>query len=116
MVYSSIDPVFAIPGILVGAGFLILAFWVVCFLSRAGTNRESYDYRKYLADLYIAGKIRQLADTDKIDLVAEEYLFWRTEAKMNSKKARDLDEKIEINLMDRVSDTYDKETKKKKGE
>jgi len=67
------------------------------------TPSKSKRYRKVLADLYVAAKIRDLANEDGFDLALENECL-----KKWSKKERinyvDLDESIEEDLQERVAE------------
>lgn len=82
----------------------ILGIWLVCVIAKAGKPTRTYLYRKYLSNLYIAGKVREYAANDGIDLGAEEanYIVWLRKQKM--KWRNDLDDKI----LDSVNAKLDK--------
>lgn len=65
--------------------------------------RRSYNYRKVLTDLYVAGRIRQLATEDKIDLAIENELF-KKYCKKQRIEEQDLDSTIAEDLQERITD------------
>lgn len=62
---------------------------------------KSKKYRKYIADMYVAGKIRQFAEEDKISLEGEAVNF-KAWCKTQSIKDKPLDEIVEDELKERV--------------
>jgi len=82
----------------------ILVFIVIIILLIiVFTSRRSRDYRKYLGDMYVSARIRQLADENKLDLIQEDtfYKAWRKRQRMvedrdfDTKVLEDLNETIE---------------------
>lgn len=85
----------------VAAGiFLCLLALIVLILV---IPRKSYSYRKVLTDLYVAGRIRQLATEDKIDLTIENELF-KKYCKKQRIEEQELDKTIEEDLQERITD------------
>ena len=80
---------------------------IVCALS----PRRSQKYRKLLADLYVAGKIKKIAKEDGIDLVEEEANFKRW-CKKQDLRYLDLDDTIEAKLKDKIEEEKVKDIKK----
>ena len=64
---------------------------------------KSTRYRKLLTDLYVAGKIKQLATKDKIDL-AQEMKDFRTTIKKWKMDSQPLDDTIELELQEKVEE------------
>ena len=89
----------AIEQIGIAVFFVILSFLLLAVF----IPRRSYTYRKVLADLYIAGRIRQLATEDKIDLTIENELF-KKYCKKQRIEEQDLDNTIEEDMQDRITD------------
>jgi len=83
--------------IVIGLVLLILAFWLV-------ESGKSQKYRKYVTDLYVAAKTRFFAKEDGLDLVAEEQIYkdW-VKRDRASERNHDLDQTIEEELKERVS-------------
>ncbi|MCH7519551.1 MAG: hypothetical protein IH964_11075 [Candidatus Dadabacteria bacterium] len=77
----------------------ITFIWAI--LKIVGVSSSKY-YRKYLTNLYVAGRIRQMADKSKVDLDKEEKEFIKYESYSNKSRIRDLDDKIEADLMEEV--------------
>ena len=92
-----------------GGLFLILTvcFVVILVFMSVFSLRRTYNYRKGLADLYIAGKIRTIAKADDIDL-AEEYETYKKWEKKGNLWRKDLDETIEEDLKEKVSEPLKK--------
>ena len=85
---------------------LLLTFaFVLTGLSIVFKIRKSQKYRKEVADFYVASRIRQLANEDKLDLDKEEIRFkvWSKREKLKTKDF-DLDSTIEGDLIERVSE------------
>jgi len=82
---------------LIGIGILVVLFTVF-------EVRKSVKYRKFLADMYVAAKIRFLAKEDKLDLVAEseDYKTWCKKERL-AYRDYDLDNTIEEELKEKVS-------------
>lgn len=72
--------------------------------------RKSYSYRKVLTDLYVAGRIRQLAFEDKIDLTIENETF-KKYCKKQRIEEQDLDSTIAEDLQERITDKAEKPKK-----
>lgn len=64
---------------------------------------KSYFYRKELVNLYIAGKVRQLAGEQKIDLGLE-YENLKKWVKKKRMYDMELDETIEEDLQDKITE------------
>ena len=88
--------------------FLLLGIVAVCYFIQIlfQRNTNSLHYRKYLANLYVAAKIRFLASEDGLDLVKEEKAFTEYDSLSNKRRIENLDEKIEQDLMDKVNKPY----------
>ena len=81
---------------------------LVASLFPSGSQR----YRKYLTNLYVSARVRQLAKEDDLDLEVEEVLFKKHD-RSGGRSERDLDKTIEEDLKVRVEEAYDKEKSKK---
>jgi len=74
--------------------------------------RKSQNYRKLLSDLYVAGKIKEFATEDKIDLDVENEKFKRWVKKQNIVD-KDVDSVVMEELKEKIAESsYDKTTKK----
>ena len=114
MVYYDAASSFAV-GMLGLLAVIALFIILLAFLFKAVRGSYSLQYRKQLVNLFVAGKVRQLADKEKVDLKVEELNCDKYVAKLtklNSRKVRDLDDKIEVELMKQIEDTYPEEKKK----
>jgi len=73
------------------------------------TPTRTKRYRREIVDMYVAGKIRQLAKKDSIDL-EEEYKVFRCYHKKQRAEIRDVDNTIEVELQDKIIDEASKDT------
>ncbi len=76
--------------------------------------RKSKKYRQFLADMFVAGKIRQYAENDKINLDDENMNFMNWSKKKRNEMLS-LDSSIEADLQDRITEDklkIDKKTNK----
>jgi hypothetical protein len=78
---------------------LILLFLVFVVFEK----RKSKTYREVLADMYVASRIKQLAEEDKLDLVAE-FESFKNWAKKRRLEEMSLDNAVEEDLKERVVD------------
>ena len=85
-------------------GALILIVLLFCSFM---APRKSKMYRRVIADLYVAGKIKKFAEEDKINLVEEEINFNRW---LKKERLRDfsLDNVVEIDLNERITESRTK--------
>ena len=75
--------------------FLFCIFAVILFVAVIGTfidlinkateSRKTQNYRKVVADMFVAGTIRKLAEEDKIDLDEEYKKFQKYEKKQRER-------------------------------
>jgi gas vesicle protein len=88
-----------------GVGFLILILAVVF------APRKSMEYRKLMTDMFVVGKIKQLANDDDIDLKIElkEFAKFMKEKKIDT---QELDSTIERELQERIAKTTEDTNKK----
>ncbi len=92
-------------------GCLLVVILVLCAIF---TPRKSKQYRKILADMFVAGRIKQLAEEKGID-IPEEFESYKRFRKKQQLHLKDLDEAIEEELKEEVGDVEDldfKETPK----
>lgn len=83
----------AVAFVYVIVGLLILS---------AFTPRKTERYRKYLMDLYVSGRIKQLAKKDGVELDKEAKDFKYYLKFAEKYKSKDLDDRIESELMQKV--------------
>jgi hypothetical protein len=89
-----------IAWVLIGLACLIGAFAIYDYLI---SQRKGHGYRKFVTNLYISGKIRDIADKDSVDL-KKEYLEYLKFNKLNSDRRRkELDEEIEEALAEKTT-------------
>lgn len=91
----------------------LLVIIVVMVLSSMCTLRKTKIYRKEIADMYVAAKIKQMATKDNLDLVVE-YELYKKWNKKKEMKYKELDDIVESELMEKVEDLEKKDTKGKK--
>ena len=72
--------------------------------------RKTQKYRKELTDMYVAGRIRQFAEKDKINLDKEYAAFrvWNKKRKAEEKSYKDLDYNIESQMIDNLNEDQEK--------
>ena len=83
-------------------------FMLIMFLTSICKSSKTKVYREVITDMYVAGTIRKYADEDKVNL-DEEYKKFAKWQKRRDLKHKELDEAIESNLKDKVSEKNDKE-------
>lgn len=87
-----------IPSIFAFAMFVIL----MLILKSLFEKSNSEQYRESMTNMYVVGKIKQLAEEDKIDVVKEydDFQLW---SKKLSLKRQTLDETIEEELQEKIA-------------
>ena len=87
-------------GIILGVAMLILIVVAVSILIPS----KSKQYRKYIADMYVAAKIRFLAKKDDLDIVSEseDFKVWSKKQRLETRDY-DLDNTIEQELKESIS-------------
>lgn len=93
-------------GFFIGMGVALLLIIVLAL----ALGRKSRNYRKELADLYVAGRIKQLAKEDSIDLVEENESFKKWCKKQNI-GYQDLDVTILEDLQEKITEKSKKLSK-----
>lgn len=98
MYVSGYDPTAGLISVLAFYLLLIVLILVVASLF----YRKSKEYRKTMADMYVVGKIKQLAEKDGIDLIKELKEFAKA---MKYKKidVEELDKTIERELQEKIA-------------
>ena len=81
---------------------VILIFITLVFLF-GGFQSRTRRYRKQLVDLYVVGKVKNLASKDGIDL-EEEYSDFRKFYKKSRAENKSLDDTIELEMQDEIVD------------
>lgn len=88
-------------------GFIIfLIFWAtICSWVKL---RKSKEYRKEISDMYVTGKIRDIAKNESINL-DEEYARFKKwlKKKRNDTLERDFDDAVEDELKEKVEEKLD---------
>lgn len=95
-----------IPGLLKAIGLLILVGFLIYYFMKILNFAfpKSLEYRKNLVNLYVAGKIKQMAKKDSIDLDVEALEFRKYELEQKL-KLKDLDSAIEEKLKEEVMES-----------
>lgn len=93
---------------LVGLAFFILALTVVLAVMSSIIRQRSYYYRKYLVNMYVAGRIKQLAEKEKVDITEQEKNFLKYDKLSTSRRIKDLDQRIEDELSDKIESEKNK--------
>ena len=71
--------------------------------------RRTQRYRKELSDLYVAGRIRQFAKKDSIDL-GDEYQAYKKWLRKKLSAERDVDSVVAMDLKDRIAEDVGKKS------
>lgn len=100
----------------VGLGVFVLLVVFACWWSRTYNYSKSKCYRKYLANLYVSGRILQEAKKDSVNIDEVEKNFLKYEKLSNKRRIMDLDDKIEQELMDKIENSKSTSNKKEKKE
>ena|SRR6056297_3217073 len=90
---------------LFGGLFILMSILVVAAL----ISRRTRDYKHSLSDLYVSGRIRQIAGADKVNL-NEEYEFFKQWDKKRRMENLTIDSAIEEELKEKL-DKRDLKTK-----
>ena len=90
---------------------MFIGLIIIVLIAEALKPRKSKVYRKLLTDMFVAGKIKLLAEKESINLADEEKNF-----NLWSKKKRleimDLDRTIEEELKEKIANVDDKKSTK----
>lgn len=88
-----------------GLGFLILAIAVILVVLRFTIRQKSYLYRKYLVNMYVAGRIKQLAKKEDVDLDQQELDYLKYDKLSKKDMIKDLDDRIEGEMSEEIEST-----------
>ncbi|MBA7490704.1 hypothetical protein ES702_01245 [subsurface metagenome] len=79
---------------------IIIALTFVYLVIKVFENKraKSYEYRKLLTNLYVAGKIKEIAKKDGIDLVKEHQEF----NKLSHQRYKNIDDSIERSITNKI--------------
>jgi len=92
---------------------LVVIATILYFIFCGKSSRRTKDYRRALTDLYVAGRIRQVATKDEINL-SDEYEMYKQFSKKQRMEDWDLDNTIEEELKNKVIEGEKAEMKKGK--
>ncbi len=84
-----------------------LLFYGASYYKKYQTTKST-GYKKYLTNMYVAAKVRDLAKKDNLDIEKEEKQFTEFVSLSDKERITTLDEKIEAELMERVTKEKDK--------
>lgn len=102
---------------LISLGWLIFTFSCFMFVVGYFSKSVSHRYRKYLTNLYVAGKIRQYSEKSNVDLKKEEIEFFKYLKGMKKdrmdKEIKDFDDRVEQKLNQEIDSDIDKAESKK---
>jgi hypothetical protein len=89
--------------LLLGVFFLVA---IVTFVGSIIEKRKTKIYREDLTNLYVAGKIKQIAEKDSIDLKKEVKEFRKFE-KLMSSSYKELDKVLEDEMKEKIQDDFE---------
>ncbi len=95
-----------VPLAIIAIAFTIFIIGMLVIFYRLVVGSKSKQYRSLLSDMYVVGKIKQIATKDKIDLISELKKFGKIIKKSNT-NLRTIDEVIEMELKEKISDEDD---------
>ena len=103
-------------GLIVAIGLLALLAifigFIISLIERSAKQSEkvmkSKDYRTLISDMFVAGKVRNIAAEEKVDLDAEYKRFKKWEKK-DYLKGTEIDEAVSINLRDKITEKAESE-------
>lgn len=84
--------------------FLTLVVLLGIGLSYLSNRNRGYPYRRFLTNLFVAGKVRQLAEAEKVDLEKEYLKFLEFDKLHNEKYRRDIDAEIEDKVASKIEE------------
>ncbi len=86
--------------------FLVVWISLIALIAAALEVRKTKKYRRELGDLYVAAKIRKIADSESIDLDKEKLSFYEWNKKRNlSEKIQNYDDVVEEEMKEKVADS-----------
>lgn len=91
---------------------LAMTFFIIGILAWATNVRKSKQYRQFITDMYVAGKIKILADKDGIKITEEEEDFkaWNKKDKVRNREYN-LDDAVEEDLIEKIEEPVKKTNK-----
>ena len=86
--------------------FLVVWISLIALVASALEVRKTKKYRRELGDLYVAAKIRKIADNETIDLDSEKLSFyeWNKKRKL-SERIQNYDDVVEEEMKEKVADS-----------
>ncbi len=92
--------------------FLVIWTSLVALIASALEVRKTKKYRRELGDLYVAAKIRKIADNESLDLNKEKlsFLEWDKKRKL-SERIQKYDDVVEEELKEKVADNFKEKPK-----
>lgn len=92
--------------IALAAIIFVVGFLMICFKYINGS--ASKRYRELLSDMYVVGKVKQIATEDKVDLTSELKKF-ESIMKKSKNDLRSVDDVVEMELKEKISERNDRE-------
>ena len=88
---------------------ITLSFLAVVLVAGLTTARKSKRYRQFVTDMYVAGKIKILANKDGVKITEEEEDFkaWSKKDKVRNREYN-LDDAIEEDLIEKIEEPVKK--------
>jgi len=99
--------------LLIGLGGFVLFAGITFILLELFSSSRTQKYRENLTDIYVAGRVRQLAEKDKIDL-QKEAVNCKHYLRYLDSKEKNLDQVIEQDLKERANSTYENQASSNK--
>lgn len=97
------------------AGFVIAALGILVLWATVDyihPKSKSWWYRKYLTNLFVAGKIRQFANSEDVDLLVEAKLCENYIMKSKVEGIKHLDNLIESGIAEKIGEAIHKDKEK----
>ena len=91
---------------------LVIVYSFFKSLINLDKKRKTKEYREDLTNLYVAGKVKQIADKDGVNLDKEVKEFRKFEKLINCKD-KDLDSVLEEEMKEKIQEDFEKAKNKK---
>ena len=92
----------------IGIGWMLMGVAIIIIVCRFFIPPKSKIYREYLVNMLVAGKVRQVADKEAVDLKTEDMFFNTYCKKSGIDRMSKIDDTIESELAEKL-DKYIKE-------
>jgi len=111
--YTQDNSLEMLPLALVAMAAIIFVIGFLIIFYRLAVGSQSKRYRELLSDMYVVGKVKQIATEDKVDLMDELKKFGNI-MKKSGTNLKSIDEVVEMELKERISEKDDDKAKTKK--